>query len=73
MKDLDKTMSFEAQQAGKYRCVLQLLMLPCQEQFEIYIYSNATREDEKTELFKSIVSGCSRNNHQGKPLSITPL
>lgn len=26
-----------------------------QEQFEIYIYSNATREDDKTEVFKSIV------------------
>eukprot|EP00434_Breviolum_minutum_P017642 symbB.v1.2.015572.t2/scaffold1168.1/size134142/1 len=25
------------------------------EQFEIYIYSNATREDDKTEVFKSIV------------------
>ena len=26
-----------------------------EERFEIFIYSNATREDDKTELFKSIV------------------
>ena len=39
--------SKEAQQAATFTA--------SQEQFEIYIYSNATREDDKTEVFKSIV------------------
>ena len=38
-----------------------------QEQFEIFIYSNATREDDKTELFKTLVSlGAENQLEDGK-------
>ena len=37
-----------------------------QERFEIFIYSNATREDDKTELFKSIVPQSSAHGNPGK-------
>ena len=31
-------------------------LFACEEQFEIFIYNNSSREDEKTELFKGFVS-----------------
>ena len=36
-------------------------MILIQEQFEIFIYNNSSREDEKTELFKTFVSDAPRH------------
>ena len=35
------------------------------EQFDVFIYNNASREDDKTELFKSLVLG--PRSESGRP------
>ena len=47
-----------ATRTGRDNCVKRIKPHSgCEEQFEIYIYNNASREDDKTEVFKTLVPG----------------